>query len=410
MPRFRFKALDAKGAVTSGDLVADTRADALEQLTRTQRTAIALDETQGSADSSVPWWQRDVFEHRELPLAELASFTRELASLTNASVPIDEVLRLMLQQPAVGARQKRITAALLANVTEGQSLSAAMAASRPGFPGYYTRLVEAGETGGTLASVLDDLANFLDRSAETRARIQSALVYPVVLLFAAIVAIAVVTGVLVPAVEPIFADAGVAPPLVIRTLSAIERFLSEYWLAASVTVVGLLALVLAGLRDARVRTLRDQSVLKLPVLGRLTIERETARIARTLSALVRNSVPLTEAVRSAGAIVTNRVLAAAIDTARRDIEEGSTASAAFQRSGLFPDLFVSLTRVGEETGQLGIMLARVADTYDALVTRRVERLMTLLTPVLTLLIGGFVGLLIISVMNAILSINDLVLP
>ncbi|MDX2308362.1 MAG: type II secretion system F family protein [Hyphomicrobium sp.] len=409
MPRYRYKALDSEGAATTGEIVADTRGDALEHLARTRRTAVALDETLGPVVEG-PWWQRDVLAPSELPIGDLSSFTRELASLTSANVPIDEALRLMLLQPAIGARQRRVTKALLARVTEGQSLSAALAQSKPGFPAYYARLVEAAETGGTLGPALDDLATFIERSAEVRARVLSALVYPAVLVMAALLAITVIAGVLVPAVQPIFEDAGVAPPFIIRLLGGISAFLTEKWWLVLALLAGLGALAVALLRDSALRTAWDGVLLRLPILGRLIVESETARIARTLSALVRNGVPLADAVRVSSGVVSNRVLGQAITEARKDIEEGVAASTAFARSGLYPELFVSLTRVGEETGQLDPMLARVAATYDALVVRRTERLMTLLTPVLTVVIGGFVGLLLISVMNAILSVNELVMP
>jgi general secretion pathway protein F len=153
----------------------------------------------------------------------------------------------------------------------------------------------------------------------------------------------------------------------------------------------------------------DRAILDSPFFGDLVRQTETARLSRTLSALIRNGVPLTEALRIAAGVLANRALGTTVEVILRGVEQGRSLSSELQRSGAFPDLLPRLARIGEETGQLESMLMKVAEAYERTVENRLERFMTLLTPVLTIIIGGFVGFLVISVMNAILSANALVL-
>jgi general secretion pathway protein F len=235
------------------------------------------------------------------------------------------------------------------------------------------------------------------------------LVYPAVLIFAAIVALGVIMTVLLPTLMPIFTEAGATPPLPIRALAHLSEILVAHWPA----VLGAGALAIAAtlwvLQEPRVRGAFDHFLLRLPILGRIISQRETARFSRTLSMLTRNGVPLLDAVRTSSGVLSNRAFADAVRAAGEEIKEGATLSQPLARSGLFPELFLRLAVVGEQTGQLDTMLARVADVYEAAVQRQIQTLTTLITPVLTLVIGAIVGGLILSVMGAILSINDLAL-
>ncbi len=406
MPRFHYKAYDATGAMKTGELTVDTRAAALEALAR--RAEVAVELLESNAAAATPWWQREITLSRELSAPALANFTRELSSLVNANLPLDEALRLIALQPALKSRVRTITRNVLERVTEGQSLSSSLAAQNGAFPDFACRLIEAGEASGSLGAVLDDLAKYLERSTELRAKTVSQLLYPGVLLLAAMAALIVITTVLIPAIRPIFEDAQTAPPALVRLLSGLETFLRENVLVLSAAFLAAIAAVALALKSAPLRRQIDSAVLKLPMIGPLIAQSQTARLSRTLAALLRNNVPVTDAVRISGGVLNNQAFAGALHDALTEIEQGSTLSAPLTRSGLFPELFLRLTRVGEETGQLDAMLLRSAESYDSAVARRVERLLTLLTPVLTLLIGGFVGALIISVMNAILSVNELV--
>ncbi len=407
MARFNYKAYDASGAFGSGEIAAQSREGALEVLARRGQIPVELKEATAAAVTA--WWQREVFGSGRLSTQNLAAFTRELASLVKAEIPIDEALRIVAVQPMMPVRLRQITNSCLERVMEGEALSDALQAQGQAFPEFYFRLVKAGEASGALSDVLVDLAKVIERSAETRSKVTSALVYPAVLLIAAVVALVVILTVLIPTILPIFEDAGAKPPLLIHVLSAFQKFLSQHWISVlcAVLATGFGFVVLAQNPAARLRL--DRFWLRVPLIGGLIERRETARLARTLSVLTRNGVPILESLRIASGVMSNRAYMQAIANAGDEVKEGGTLTAPLARSGLFPDLFLRLTAVGEKTGQLDTMQLRVAEIYEAAVERQVERLTSLITPVLTLVIGGCVGGLIISVMSAIFSVNDLAL-
>ena len=216
MPRYSYKAIDQKGVRIEGELAAATREGALETLVRRGQYPIELAE--GGTKPEVKWWQREVFGSGRLSLATLAMFTSELTSLVKADLPIDECLRLVAIQPMIPQKLRQTVGNILAGVVEGSSLSDALAGEGPAFPEFYWRLVRAGEASGSLGACLEDLSSFVERSAETRSKIFSALLYPAVLIVAALAATFVIMMVLLPAIMPIFKDAGAELPILIRVL------------------------------------------------------------------------------------------------------------------------------------------------------------------------------------------------
>ncbi|MFA5949753.1 MAG: type II secretion system F family protein [Hyphomicrobium sp.] len=407
MPRYRYKAYDQRGSLTEGEIETRTREAALEALHR--RGYFPLDVAESKADPVLRWWEREVFGDGALPLAGLALFTRELATLIKADLPLDESLRIVSLQPLIPSRVRACTRALLEAVRGGASLSGAMSARGQDFPEYYWRLIQAGEASGSLSEVLDDMSGFLERSNEVRAQVGSALLYPAVLLFAAAIAVGVILTVLLPTVLPLFKDAGAAPPASLQFLVDAEAFVAGNWALVLALAIGLGVALFAASRNAGLRLWFDRTLLKIPVVGVLSGNRETARLARTLATLTRNGVPMLDAVRISGAVLGNRAFIAAVADAGEALKEGGSLSKPLEQSGLFSELSLRLIAVGEQTGQLEPMLMRVAGIYEATVQRQLARLMTLLTPALTLFVGGLVGSLILSVMSAILSVNDLAL-
>ncbi|HEX2841005.1 type II secretion system F family protein [Hyphomicrobium sp.] len=372
-----------------------------------RRSEIPIEISEHRSDDYVAWWQRDL-GGAALPSSQLALFTRELASLVKAELPIDECLRILTMQPLAQPRLRRITASLLERVTEGEQLSGALAA-HPAFPPYISRLVSAGEASGSLASVLDQLASYLERLSETRARVVSALVYPAVLVVASLAVIAVIGTVLLPAILPIFEDARVEPPFVVRALSTVGEAVSAYWVVLPLAIIALVLAFGSQRFKSAVREPVDRALLRTPILGSLITQRETGRFARILSLLLGSGVPMLETLRVSATTLSNFAFQAAMSQAADRVKEGNGVTVTLSRSGLLPDLFLRLAAVGEQSGQLDTMLLRVAEIYESAFTRQVDRLTVMVTPVLTLIIGGVVGAIVVSVLSAVLSINDLAL-
>lgn len=407
MPQYRYRAFAANGVPKTGAISAASRGAALDILSRRGELPVGL--TEDTVSETLRWWQRDVFEPATLTTARLAAFTRELAGLAKAELPIDEALRVIAAQPTISPRLTRIVVDLLERVREGQSFSQALAAQGPAFPEFYCRLVRAGEASGSLAPVFEDLAQYLERSAEIKANIKSSLIYPAVLVVAALAAGGIIAGVLLPAILPVFEDAHVAPPFMLRAVAGLHHLVVNNWIVLAIAACSGFAAIMGALRSETVRRTIDHLALKLPLAGRLIQESETARFARTFGTLVRNGVPVLDATQIAGAVLSNRAFSDAARQACEEIRQGRPLSHPLSRCGLFPDLFLRLAVVGEETGHLDAMHLRAAEFYEGSRQRLMQRLTTLITPVMTLLIGGLVGSLIISVMSAILSMNELAL-
>lgn len=409
MMRYGYKGYDANGGTTAGEIVAESREAALEALHR--RGEFPLEIFTGSVRRGQPWWNRDIFLLRRptMSMRSLALFTRELAMLVKADLPLDEALRIVALQPLLPATVKRTTQAVLARVMEGHSLSQALAAEGDTVPEYVWRLIRGGEASGALGEVLDDLAGFLERSAEVRAKVFSALLYPMILMGVAGLTLAVIMGVLLPMVVPLLKDAGAPLPFIIRVLEGVRETVAGNWLAAMVLGGAGIMLAVALPRAPAVRAVVSRAVLRVPLVNRLIIGREVARFTRTLGTLVKSGVPLLEATRIAGGVLGNAAYRQAIETVTAELKEGASLSRPLTASGLFPELALRLVAVGEQTGQLEAMLLRTATIFETALQRQLDRITTLLTPVLTIGIGIFVGGLMVSVMGALLSINELAL-
>jgi general secretion pathway protein F len=405
MPRFSYTAYDENGQRASGVIESDTRDAAVDSLFRQGR--YPLEVVEGGRRATERWWQREVFGSRNLSRRGLALLTRELATLIKADLPVDEALRIAGLQPLMPARARQVVGAILDRVREGASLSEALDAQIGSFPAYYSRIVHAGEAAGTLGNTLDDLAGFLERSAEFRARIGSALLYPAMLLVAAAGALAIIVGVLIPTIAPLFQDAGVQPPFIIRFLVDTQEAIANNWVLALLACAGLVAGLIALSRHDSWRLARDRLLLRLPVVSELVLNSQTATMARTLGTLVRSGVPLLQALQITANALSNRAVAVAVQKSAEEVKEGGTLMNALTRAEVFPELALRLTGVGEQTGQLDVMLDRVATIYESVLQRQLMRVTGLVTPILTIVIGILVGGLLLSVMGAIFSVNEL---
>jgi general secretion pathway protein F len=404
--RYGYRAYDESGRLVEGEIAADSREMALDLLNR--RGTFPLDIADGFAPAaSKPWWDRDIALFRGVPLSGLALFTRELAVLVKADLPLDETLRIVALQPSLSSGMRRETEAVLARVLEGQSLSQALAAADGTFPEFYWRLVRGGEASGTLGAVLEDVAGFLERAAEMRAKVLSALLYPAILLTVAGLAVVAIMTVLLPAIVPLLRDAGAKLPFIVRVLEGIREAVIEHWpVGLGAAVIGAVLMVVL-ISNGQLGRALSHLALHVPLLRGLIIKREVARFSRTLATLIRSGVPLLEATRIAGGVLANARYRAAVEQVTEEIRQGASLTRPLTASKLFPEVALRLTAVGEKTGQLETMLMRVADIFEAALQRQLDRLTVLITPLLTLLIGGLVGGLIVSVMSALLGINEL---
>jgi general secretion pathway protein F len=343
---------------------------------------------------------------KSLPGRDLALFSQQLARLLKANLPLDRALEI-LTSLAADKRSGDVVRRTLERVRDGASLAEAMAAQETAFPQAYLSMIRAGEIGGALQAVLARVADFLVRSEAIRQTITSALIYPALLVVVAALSITMVLTVVLPQFEPVFREAGASLPASTRIVMFLGDALGDYWsvllIATASAAIGWRLLM----QRPGIAMRRDRLVLALPIVRDLVSKFEIGRFCRTLGVLLANGVPAPRAFALCGGIVGNRVVAAAVETVSTRFKEGEGLSTPLLKTGRFPTLCIQLIRIGEETGRLEDMLHEIAEIYDQEVQRAVERLLALLVPAITITMGAAIALIIMAVMMAMISINNL---
>ncbi|MGJ4961323.1 type II secretion system F family protein [Bradyrhizobium sp. HKCCYLRH3061] len=403
MPRFRYRAYGTDGSFAEGTIEAASAAAADAALWAQGLSPFQM----RAADSDgTKWWNREITLSGGSDRGDLLAFTREFSTLCAADIPMDDALRIV-QTQASAPRLRTLVAALLADVLNGRPLSEAMQGQPRVFPADYIAVVRAGETGGRLAQVLVELAELLERRAEIRARVQSALIYPSMLIVLSLATLAIIVGGVIPSMAPIFTQSGKPVPLTIQIMLALKAHWLEI-IITSLATVALLGVALAfAMADAGRRRRLDRLALRLPLLGGFLLQQDTARFARTLGTMLMAGVPLISATKSASDVVGNRHLRAGMDQAIEAVQQGTALHRALRNFVALPAVALQMIAVGEEAGKLDRMLLRVAQMLEKQLQTSVDRFMAALTPAMTVGIALIIGALIMPVMTAVLSINDL---
>lgn len=405
MPTFRYQAYGHDGHFAEGTVDA-TSLDAANEALWSQ--GLSPFQMCATDRSGTRWWNREIaLGGGGSRRGDLLAFTREFAMLNAAEIPLDDALRI-LQQQAASSRLRELVESLLSEVLNGMPLSDAMQKQSAVFPSDYIAVVRAGETGGTLADVFVELAELLERRAEIRSRIQSALIYPSMLVALSLGTLSIIVGGLIPSIAPIFSQSGKPMPTSIQFLLALQ----EKWIEIAVGMALVFATVLVAIslatRRPDIRQRLDRLKLRLPVVGTFLLQQEAARFTRTLGTMLKAGVPLIQAARSACSVVGNRHVAAGMDRAIEAVHQGTALHRALRAEAVLPAIALQMISVGEEAGKLDRMLTRVAIMLERQIQSNIDRFMSALTPALTVGIALMVGALIMPVMNAVLSINDMV--
>jgi len=401
MPVFVYKAADQRGKTITGVMEAPDPRAVVERLHREEYYPI---EVAAQAERAGLWRRLTA---RGISNRDLVAFTQQLATLFEAGLPLDRSLSV-LEELASNPRLKAIVGDLLKSVRGGSSFGDALAKHHPRpFSRLYVNMVRAGEKGGVLEVTLRRIAEFLEAAQEFREAIKSAMVYPAILLVALGGAVIFLLAYVVPRFGEIFSELGQAIPLPTQILLGVSAVLTDYWWAlALVALAGVLGsrIVLA---TAEGRLAWDRAALSLPLLGDIIRKAEVARLCRTLGTLLRSGVPVLGALAVIKEMVSNRVLAIAVERLGDGVKRGAGLSAPMQESGVFPPLALHMVRVGEETGRLEEMLLKVADTFEAEVRSAVKRFITLLEPGIIVTMAILVGFIVVAIAMAILSINEI---
>ena len=404
MPRYRYEAVDSSGEMLRDELEAPNAELAVERLRDQGLLPLTVTEVRGGLFSG--GGGRALFsKSRALGRKPLGLLTQQLANLLHAGMPLDRALTILISV-SEDAQAQTLLERVQEKVRGGSSLADAMEA-QGAFSRFYLNMIRAGEAGGALEVVLKRLNEFLERSQALRETVTSALIYPLILLSVSALSVIILLTFVVPQFQQLFADAGKALPLATQIVIALGEGFRHYWWAGAIALVFIVALFRQQLSNPHSRARWDRWFLRLPLFGDLIAKVETARLARTLGTLLGNGVSLLSALTIVRETLTNQVLAVAMDEVAEQVKTGHGLAEPLQEVGGFPRLAVQMIRVGEETGQLQEMLLQVADTYDNEVQTAVKRMLTLLEPAMILGLGAIIAGIIMSILVAILSLNEL---
>jgi general secretion pathway protein F len=404
--QFQYRAADFQGKIVEGSMEAGEERAVVLRLQERGLIPLLI----GAGGVAAPTRRAVIlsgFGRRGVRTKDLLVFTQELSTLLAAGMPLDRSLTT-LADLTQGAELKRATGEVLTSVRGGASLAQAMG-QHPGiFPPLYVSMVKAGEIGGVLDEVLRRLVDYLASAQELRDEVRSAMTYPILLTAVGAVSITVLLVFVLPKFATMFADLGQALPFSTRIMLGISDVFSNIWVLPGLLLLGggsygLFRYLNTGSRRYGLDTWK----LRMPVVGALLRRMEVARFGRTLGTLLRSGVPVLQALDIVREVATNQVISRAVSDVQVGVREGAGMAGPLGRSGVFPPLALQMIAVGEDTGKLDEMLLTTADYFDREVRNEVKRLTTLLEPVMILVMGLVVGFMVISMLMAVFSINDI---
>jgi general secretion pathway protein F len=403
MPVFAYRGLAANGRSVVGVVDADSVRTARGKLRDRGIFPTELAEEVAAVKRSLSDYLPSF--GRRIPPSELSLLTRQLSSLLGAGVQLVDALAALADQ-STRPVTKRLLSQVRERVREGTSLGDALAGHPETFSDLYIGMVRAGEAAGALETVLDRIADFNERQAEFVSKVSQALTYPVIMVCLGSAIMMFLMGYVVPKIADIFQQSNAALPLPTVILIAISNFVSSYWILLILLVVGTIAGISYGLSTKRGRRLYDTWILRLPFIGGTVTRVLCARFSRTLATMLQSGVQLLPALASVKHVITNGLMADAVEESRTSIREGHGMTHPLAQSGLFPPLLVEMIRVGERSGEIESMLERVADTYEREVSRSLNQLTTLLEPVMTLAMAAIILFMMLAILLPIFQLNQ----
>lgn len=406
MPSFEWSALSPNGEISHGVIEAATRVAVVDRL-QLQGQIVLRAEPAGSRSRFAGLLHLELGGKRNLDRNTVAEFTREVAIMLAAGQDVDRALRFVVDNVG-NARARGLLGDVRDKVRSGSSLADAVAAYPQSFSRLYVGLIRAGEAGGTLPATLDRLADMLERERKLSASIRASMLYPVILIVAAIGSIFLLLDYVLPQFAPIFEQAGAQLPVAARILVALGDVVGA---GAPWALIVVAVIVLAARRALAYPALRlrvDRWLLRVPVIGTLLQETLAARLTRTLGTLLQNGVPLISALALAKDALGNLAAQEAVETASLEAKAGRGLARPLREAGVFPARTSHLVQLGEEAAQLAALSLKAADIHEERVRLAVQRLVALAVPIITITMGLAVAGIVGTLITTMLSLNDLV--
>ncbi|MGB3916898.1 type II secretion system F family protein [Thiothrix litoralis] len=410
MPAYSYKAITPQGVAKEGVLEAASEAQAAENLHAqglipikivAGKAAVASGNQAASAKKSAK-----LFASKTVSQPDIMALTQQLSTMLRAGLPLDRALGILLE---IGEKPPvlELVQGIQNNVRSGKRFADSLDESGK-FSRFYINMVRAGEAGGSIDDALARLVDYMARAKELRGTVISALIYPAILAFVAVVSIFALLTFVVPQFAQMFGDMGAELPTITKVVMGAAATLQHYWWAVLGGFLLMLMLVQYVLSNEKARTGLDRSMLRWPVVGDLIGKVETARFSRSLGTLLHNGVPLLGALKIAKNTIGNRVMATAVEESADSLKQGESLTRTLLAKGVFPPYALHMLRVGEETGRMEDLLREVADIYDDEVKTSVKQMLALLEPLLILVMALAILVIIGSVLLPMINMADLV--
>jgi general secretion pathway protein F len=397
---FFFRAVASDGKVRSGSLSGENEKLIARELRKQGLTPIyvGMAPKGSSLEIKLPAFRRG-------KRRDVLFFTQELSTLLNSGVPLDRALSITAELTE-RASFRFLVLDVLRVLKGGKPLAESLATHPEYFSDLYINMVRAGEASGALAVIFERLAEFERSRDDLRNYIISAMIYPALLALVGLASILLLLTFVVPRFATIFEGSTMKIPVPTQIMLEASRIVKTYWWMAASAIAGLIVAWSTYTRTPKGRIWWDTARLKIPLLGDSLLKAETARFARAMATLVANTVPLVQSIAIAAATLNNKMISAALGGVAQGVKRGEGIAAPMRKAGVFPPLAAHLLTVGEETGKLDLMFARMADIYENDTRSSIKRFTSLFEPLIILVMGVMVGALILSMLLAITSIND----
>ncbi len=404
MAVYEYKAFNKKGKTVTGVIDADSSQEARIKLREEDVFITDLYETTAVQEKKS---SANIVLFARIRPIEISVMTRQLSTLLNAGIPLVEALSAVIDQ-IDNKGLKKIMSQVRESVREGMSFADALSRHPRAFSQLMVNMIRSGESSGSLEIVLLRLADFLEQQIELKRKVGSALIYPTVTISIALIVLLFLLVYVVPSVTQIFADMKQTLPLPTAILIAVSRFTQNYWWLFLLSAIAVFSGIKAYTKTDDGRIHFDRLKLKMPLFGSLIRKIAIARFSRTLGTLLKNGVPLLNALDIVKNVVGNKILEQTIEDARTHIGEGSTIHDPLKRSGVFPPIVIHMIFVGEKSGTLEEMLNKVADTTDNEINSVINTLTSLLEPIMIVGLALVVGFIVLSILLPIFEINQLI--
>lgn len=404
MGAFEYTAVDTSGRERKGVLEGDTARQVRQLLREQSLLPVAVNEV---AQTEQKHRRRTISLRRSISAGDLSLLTRQLATLVHAGLPLEEALQAVAEQ-SEKPRVKSIMLGVRAKVMEGHALADGLADFPAVFPDLYRATVAAGEQSGHLDTVLERLADYTETREQLRNRTLGALLYPLVLFVVCALIVFMLLTYVVPKIVTQFEQSKAQLPILTRILIAWSDFMREWGWLVAIVVVGAIIGFVRWLRDPEARRRYHAFLLRIPLIGKVVRGTNTARFARTLATLTSSAVPVLEALRISGEVVTNLPMRNAVQDAATRVREGAPIGRSLAQSKLFPPMMIHLISSGETSGELEVMLDRAATNQEREMDAILTAVVGLLGPLMIVFMGGFVLLIVLAMLLPIFQLNQLI--